>query len=227
MSFGWPTACKCSKFKSSRTPASPPSCVTFSTWCWTIPTSNAESVPEWCCWSAKSRSYTASSPEFVIWWEHVEHLPRLELRDSACFQDSCMHVCVWLAGPGVFHKRLWGDRHRTQLAPLCRGQTPAAARGEMSNTGSRNPSIWYAHKKITALKPPQHTDLCQTHPEAAPAELVHVLPHWIHISYMLVDMCGCIPARSAELSTGNLLNANHTEETLKIINQIRDACEPA
>lgn len=36
---------------------------------------------------------------------------------------------------------------------------------------------------------------------------------------MLADMCGYIPARSAELSTGNLLNANHAEENLEIINQ--------
>lgn len=43
---------------------------------------------------------------------------------------------------------------------------------------------------------------------------------------MLVDMCDYIPTPSAELSTGNLLNANHTEENLEIINQIIDACEP-
>jgi len=35
---------------------------------------------------------------------------------------------------------------------------------------------------------------------------------------MLVDMCGYIPARSAELSTGNELNANHADENLVIIN---------
>lgn len=54
------------KFCLPRTLASQPSSVTFSTWCWTIPTSIAESVPGWCCWNVKSRTCTPSSPEFVI-----------------------------------------------------------------------------------------------------------------------------------------------------------------
>lgn len=48
-----------------------------------------------------------------------------------------------------------------------------------------------------------------------------VVPSWLCVScgLMLEDMCGYIPAKSAELSTGNLLNANHADENLEIINQ--------
>lgn len=35
----------------------------------------------------------------------------------------------------------------------------------------------------------------------------------------VVGVCGYIPSRSGELSTGNLLNASHADENLEIINQ--------
>lgn len=120
----------------SRTRASQPSCVTFSTWCWTIPPSTAESVPEWSCWNEKSRTCTRSSQECVIGWEHLKHL-QLVWPEGSCFSSfraAWPNICVALAGPGVPRRRLQGDWYRTQQPSLCRGQTSASARGEISST---------------------------------------------------------------------------------------------
>lgn len=65
------------------TRASLPSSVTFSTWCWTILTSPAESVPGWCYSNLKSRTCTPSSPEFVIGtWCFSQMTVRLLILDT-------------------------------------------------------------------------------------------------------------------------------------------------
>lgn len=45
--------------------------------------------------------------------------------------EQFMHLSVWFAGLGVFHRRLWGHWYWTQYTSLCRGQASAAARREM------------------------------------------------------------------------------------------------
>lgn len=117
--------------------------------------------------------------------------------------SPCVHVCVCVcvAGPGVFNGRLWGHWYWTRHSSLRRGQASAVEGGKMSRIGSLQHTYTHTHSTHRA---------CPHPPTAADA---------------LANIGGCIPAWCAELSTGNLLNANHTKPLNNNVNM--DACEPA
>lgn len=138
---------------------------------------------------------------------------------------SWPRVFASFPGPGVFHRWLWGHWHRTCQAPLCRRPASAPAGGEMSSTHCR----WRAYVALLHSTTPWFVRMV-THVHNTARPVLHasqtiprapLLPSWLFVSCrpVLVNICGCIPARSAELSTGNLLNFNHADEYLGIIKQ--------